>query len=97
MHSHPIVAVLVLIPLADLAARKELQFKTHEAVNGSTPPLVPPCPSALPLSPLLARLQRLLEYIKPDFVHIMQAGQIIKTGDISLVDQLELEGYAMLA
>ena len=40
--------------------------------------------------------QRLLDYIKPDFVHIMQSGQIVKTGDMSLVDQLEASGYAIL-
>lgn len=40
--------------------------------------------------------QRLLDYIKPDFVHIMQSGQIVKTGDVALADQLETAGYAML-
>lgn len=40
--------------------------------------------------------QRLLEYIRPDFIHIMQAGEIIKTGDMSLVDQLEASGYSTL-
>jgi Fe-S cluster assembly ATP-binding protein len=38
--------------------------------------------------------QRLLDYIRPDFVHIMQSGEIIKTGDMQLVDQLEASGYA---
>jgi Fe-S cluster assembly ATP-binding protein len=41
-------------------------------------------------------LQRLLDYIKPDFVHIMEAGCITTTGDMSLVDQLEAGGYATL-
>lgn len=45
---------------------------------------------------VLACLQRLLDYIKPDFVHIMQSGEIVKTGDMSLVDQLEAGGYATL-
>lgn len=40
--------------------------------------------------------QRLLEYIRPDFIHIMQAGEIVKTGDMSLVDQLEASGYSTL-
>lgn len=40
--------------------------------------------------------QRLLEYIRPDFIHIMQSGEIIKTGDMSLVDQLEASGYSTL-
>lgn len=38
-------------------------------------------------------LQRLLDYIQPDFVHIMQSGEIIKTGGMELVDQLEAGGY----
>lgn len=41
-------------------------------------------------------MQRLLDYIKPDFVHIMQSGSIVRTGDMSLVDQLEADGYAFL-
>lgn len=42
---------------------------------------------------LVTHYQRLLDYIKPDFVHIMNNGQIIKSGDISLVSQIEAEGY----
>ena len=42
-------------------------------------------------------MQRLLDYIRPDFVHIMQSGEIVKTGGIWLVDQLEAEGYALLS
>ena len=59
----------------------------------STDILSPP-----PLSPsiLPCCAQRLLDYIRPDFVHIMQSGQIVKTGDITLVDQLELSGYSIL-
>jgi len=38
-------------------------------------------------------MQRLLEYIQPDFVHIMMGGQIVRTGDVSLADQLEITGY----
>ena len=45
---------------------------------------------------MVTHYKRLLDYIKPDFVHIMQAGEIIKTGDITLVDQLESLGYASL-
>jgi Fe-S cluster assembly ATP-binding protein len=41
-------------------------------------------------------VQRLLDYIKPDFVHIMQSGQIVRTGDMTLVDQLEESGYQVL-
>lgn len=45
---------------------------------------------------MVTHYKRLLDYIQPDYVHIMQSGQIIKTGDIALVDQLEAEGYAIL-
>jgi Fe-S cluster assembly ATP-binding protein len=41
-------------------------------------------------------LQRLLEYIKPDYVHIMQAGAIVRTGDVTLADQLEEAGYSIM-
>lgn len=43
------------------------------------------------------RLQRLLEYISPDYVHIMAAGKIVMTGGVDLADQLELSGYALLS
>eukprot|EP00798_Chlamydomonas_sp_ICE-L_P003893 gene3893-13963_t len=44
---------------------------------------------------MVTHYKRLLDYIKPDFVHIMQNGEIVKTGDLDLVDQLEAEGYAL--
>ncbi|PNH05902.1 ABC transporter I family member 6, chloroplastic [Tetrabaena socialis] len=46
---------------------------------------------------MVTHYKRLLDYIRPDFVHIMQAGEIVKTGDMSLVDQLEAGGYATLS
>ncbi|GAX81237.1 hypothetical protein CEUSTIGMA_g8669.t1 [Chlamydomonas eustigma] len=45
---------------------------------------------------MVTHYKRLLDYIRPDFVHIMQSGEIIKTGDMGLVDQLEATGYASL-
>lgn len=42
---------------------------------------------------LITHYQRLLNYIKPDYVHIMMGGKIIKTGDASLAEQLEAHGY----
>jgi len=41
-------------------------------------------------------MQRLLEYIQPEYVHIMEAGRIARTGDVSLADQLEESGYSVL-
>jgi Fe-S cluster assembly ATP-binding protein len=45
---------------------------------------------------LITHYQRLLDYIKPDFVHVMQDGRIIKTGDSSLAKELESKGYDWL-
>ena len=42
---------------------------------------------------LVTHYQRLLNYIVPDFVHVMDAGQIIKTGGKELALELENRGY----
>nr|BED43056.1 sulfate ABC transporter protein [Pyropia sp. Myanmar_A]BED43253.1 sulfate ABC transporter protein [Pyropia sp. Myanmar_B]BED43450.1 sulfate ABC transporter protein [Pyropia sp. Myanmar_C] len=42
---------------------------------------------------LITHYQRLLDYIVPDFVHIMSNGKIVKTGSISLAQDLEKYGY----
>lgn len=44
-----------------------------------------------------AHLQRLLDYIQPDFVHVMRDGAIVTTGGMEIVDRLEAEGYQTLA
>ena len=45
---------------------------------------------------LITHYQRLLDYIKPDFVHVMQNGKIIKTGSADLAKELEIKGYQWL-
>ena len=45
---------------------------------------------------LITHYQRLLDYIKPDFVHVMQNGKIIKTGNADLAKELEMKGYEWL-
>ena len=42
---------------------------------------------------LVTHYQRLLDYIKPDFVHIVAGGKIVESGDYSLVKKIEKEGY----
>ncbi|GAB2287525.1 ABC transporter I member 6, chloroplastic [Dionaea muscipula] len=42
---------------------------------------------------MITHYQRLLELIKPAYIHIMENGRIVKTGDISLAEVLEKEGY----
>ena len=45
---------------------------------------------------LITHYQRLLDYIKPDYVHVMRNGTIIKTGSTELARQLEEKGYEWL-
>ena len=45
---------------------------------------------------LITHYQRLLDYIKPDYIHVMQHGKIVKTGDFSLAQELEQKGYEWL-
>jgi Fe-S cluster assembly ATP-binding protein len=45
---------------------------------------------------LITHYKRLLEYITPDVVHVMEDGAIIKSGGMEIVDQLELGGFATL-
>lgn len=46
---------------------------------------------------LVTHYQRLLDYIKPDYVHIMSSGKIVKSGDASLVKEIEEKGYENLS
>jgi Fe-S cluster assembly ATP-binding protein len=46
---------------------------------------------------LVTHYQRLLNYIVPDYVHVMDAGRIIRTGDKSLALELESRGYDWIA
>jgi len=45
---------------------------------------------------LITHYQRLLDYIKPDFVHVMLDGRIVQSGDASLALKLEDKGYDWL-
>jgi Fe-S cluster assembly ATP-binding protein len=45
---------------------------------------------------IITHYQRLLNYIKPDFVHVLKDGKIIKTGNFELALELEKQGYESL-
>ena len=45
---------------------------------------------------IITHYQRLLDYIKPDYIHVLSAGKIVKTGNADLGEQLEKTGYANL-
>ena len=42
---------------------------------------------------IITHYPRILNYLKPDYVHIMRNGKIIKTGNIQLIEDLEKQGY----
>ncbi len=46
---------------------------------------------------LITHYERLLEYVRPDAVHVLQAGRITRSGDIELARELERQGYAEAA
>ena len=45
---------------------------------------------------MITHYDRLMELIKPDFVHILKDGKIVKTGDYSLALELDEKGFAEL-
>ena len=64
---------------------RTFEFLVYEyllTVNNSNPGII-----------LITHYQRLLDYIKPNYVHIMMNGKIIKSGDFSLVHEIEKSGY----
>ena len=42
---------------------------------------------------VITHYQRLLDYIKPDFVHVLSSGKIVKSGSSELALELEKKGY----
>jgi len=46
---------------------------------------------------LITHYQRLLDYVRPDFVHVLAGGRIVRSGGPELAHQLEAEGYAEIA
>lgn len=45
---------------------------------------------------IITHYHRILSYIKPDYVHILKDGNIKKTGDYKLVEEIEKNGYKMI-
>ena len=42
---------------------------------------------------MITHYQRLLDYVRPDYVHVLANGRIVESGDFSLAERLEAEGY----
>ena len=45
---------------------------------------------------IITHYQKLLDYIHPDYVHVMRNGKIVKSGDITLAAEIERSGYKNL-
>jgi len=45
---------------------------------------------------VITHYQRLLDYIVPDFVHVLSDGKIVKSGDKELAKELEAKGYSWI-
>lgn len=45
---------------------------------------------------IITHYKRLLDLIRPDFVHVMTSGRILKSGDLTIADELECDGYGAL-
>lgn len=69
----------------DIDALKSIAQTINDLVKNKTKSII-----------LITHYQRLLEYIKPDFIHVMDNGKIIKTGDANLAYLLEEKGYDWL-
>jgi Fe-S cluster assembly ATP-binding protein len=45
---------------------------------------------------LITHYQRILKYVKPDFVHILMGGKIVKSGSASLAEKIDEKGYELI-
>ena len=42
---------------------------------------------------IITHHNKILQYLKPDYVHVLVDGRIVKTGDINLAKEIEINGY----
>ena len=42
---------------------------------------------------IITHYPRILKYLKPDYVHVLVKGKLVKSGDIKLAHQIEKKGY----
>ena len=67
--------------LKDLERQNEENIKKYKEENPNTSILI------------ITHHPKILEYLKPDFVHVMSKGKILETGDYSLANDIEKNGY----
>ena len=42
---------------------------------------------------IITHYQKLLDYVKPDVVHVLKEGKIVETGGLDIIDRIEREGF----
>jgi feS assembly ATPase sufC len=45
---------------------------------------------------IITHYDKVLEYLKPDFVHVLMDGKIVKSGGIEIVEAIEKDGYGKM-
>lgn len=75
-----------------VAANAAAAKANSAAVNANTAAADEPATSAI----VITHYERLLEYIRPDYVHVLYGGKIIKTGDASLAKEIDEKGFDWL-
>ncbi|MGP1953587.1 MAG: Fe-S cluster assembly ATPase SufC, partial [Arsenophonus sp. NC-QC1-MAG3] len=45
---------------------------------------------------IVTHYQRILDYIQPNFIHVLHQGKIIQSGDFTLAKKLEVQGYGWI-
>jgi Fe-S cluster assembly ATP-binding protein len=70
-----------------------LDIDALRIVAGGVRSIVGPDMGAL----VITHYQRILDYIKPDFVHVFVDGRIVREGGPELAEQLEADGYEAFA
>ena len=81
--------------LVELPNRKHVALFERKLTLSSEKVYSTICPSDKSFL-VITHYQRLLNYIVPDFVHVLVGGKIVKSGDKTLALELESKGYSWL-
>ncbi len=68
----------------DIDSLKNVSFKINNFMSGDKSCL------------LITHYKRILEHVKPDFIHVLLDGKIVQSGGYELAEQIEAQGYSLL-
>ena len=46
---------------------------------------------------IITHHRKLLDTVRPDYIHVLSGGKIVRSGGIELADELEIQGYSSIA